>query len=30
MKYCPFLIWNQSLAEDIAIGIDLMDNLEKD
>ena len=30
MKYCPFLVWSQNLAEDIAISIDFLDNLEKD
>ena len=27
MKYYPFLVWNQSLAEDIAISMDLIEDL---
>lgn len=30
MKYSPFLVWNQSISEDLAICMDLIEDLPKD
>lgn len=30
LKYCPFLTWNHSVAEDVATTMELIDDIEKD